>query len=357
MRSTAIERRAFLIGVGASALFIGSPRAFAKEAPLYISAADDRAHAHFAVGVAADGTLRFRIPLPARGHGAAARDNIAVLFGRRPGTYAAVIDTARGELVKHIRAVEDRSFEGHGAFSADGSVLFATEHDDTSGAGLIGVYDTRSWSRLGEFAAGGIGPHEIRLMPDGSTLVVCVGGILTDGRRDMLNLGTMEPSLAYLDAASGKLLEQVAPPDVWHQLSIRHMDVIPDGTVGFGMQYMGDEEDRVPLVALHRRGSKIAWLRAGEVEERRLKQYIASVAFDAAGARFAATGPRGNVAASWDVRSGVYLGAQPANDVAGIAQLDDGFLISGGDGLLRANGRRIATDLAWDNHLTRVSGV
>jgi hypothetical protein len=191
-------------------------------------------------------------------------------------------------------------------------------------------------------------------MPDGTTLVVCIGGIQTDGQRDMLNLDSMEPSLAYLDAASGRLLEQIAPPAEWHQLSIRHMDVHADGTAGFGMQYMGDQEDEVPLMALHRRGGSIAWLRPEQTEEHRLHQYIASVAFDAAGARLAATSPRGNVIAQWDVRSGDYLGAKAAGDVAGIAALDDGFLVSSGDGTLRAGSRMIATRLAWDNHLTRV---
>ena len=353
MRSTAIDRRAFLIGLGASTLAAAAPRAFAGSAPLFVSAADGRAHEHYAVGVEATGEVRFQIPLPARGHGIAADDGRAVLFGRRPGTFAVVIDLAEGRLVQTIGSSTARSFEGHGAFSADGSRLFTTEHDDLSGAGLIGVYDTQSWKRLGEFAAGGIGPHEIRLMPGGASLVVCIGGIRTDGQRDMLNLDTMEPSLAYLDTDSGHLLEQVGPPAEWHQLSIRHMDLLADGTVGFGMQYMGDEEDEVPLMALHRRGGNISWLRADETEERRLQQYIASVAFDASGKHLAATSPRGNVIAQWDVGSGTYLGAKAAADVAGIAQLGDDFLVSGGDGTLRTGARSVATQLAWDNHLTR----
>ena len=73
---------------------------------------------------------------------------------------------------------------------------------------MIGIRDAEDgYRQIGEFASQGIGPHELVLMPDGGTLAVANGGIRThpDNDRAMLNLDTMQPSLAYLDLASGRL--------------------------------------------------------------------------------------------------------------------------------------------------------
>ena len=63
-------------------------------------------------------------------------------------------------------------------------------------------------------ANGSFGPHEIRLLPQGDTLVVANGGIEThpDSGRSKLNLPTMRPNLAYI-TIDGALKDRVAPPD------------------------------------------------------------------------------------------------------------------------------------------------
>ena len=40
-------------------------------------------------------------------------------------------------------------------------------------AGRVGIWDTRHYARVGEWDTGGIGPHDLRVRPDG-TLVVAV---------------------------------------------------------------------------------------------------------------------------------------------------------------------------------------
>src|SRR5438552_1061500 len=78
----------------------------------------------------------------------------------------------------------------HGAFSADGSLLYATENDNLTGSGLIGIYDaTAGYRRLGEMSSRGIGPHDLALMPDGMTLAVANGGLRTlpESGREVLN--------------------------------------------------------------------------------------------------------------------------------------------------------------------------
>lgn len=329
---------------------------------LFLSCADDRAHDHYVVGFNTAGATRFRIKLPARGHGFALRPGgeEAVVFGRRPGSFAAIIDPRAGIVRAMIDPPRARCFYGHGTFSAAGDLLYVCEHDDASGNGFIGVYDaTHNYARLGDVGTGGIGPHEVRLMPDGRTLVVAVGGILTDSNRDKLNIDTMDPSLTYLDAATGRVLEQVRAPADWHQLSIRHIDVDATGRVAVAMQYEGDAGDAVPLAALHVRGRPLQFLRAPEDDEIRLRHYLGDIAFSSDGTTIAATSPVGSVVALWDARSGNYIDMTEAADGCGIVAGADGFLISGGDGRLRrvtdaVNEPLAATAWAWDNHLCAV---
>jgi hypothetical protein len=356
-----ISRRALLAGF--ASLPFAARASFAMSPRTFLSCADDRARNHYVVGFDLTGTSRFKIKLPARGHGYAqhpARTE-TIVFGRRPGSFAALVDARAGTLVGMIEPPQGRCFYGHGTFSADGDLLFVCEHDDASGNGFIGIYDAaRGYARVDDFAAGGIGPHEVRLMPDGMTLVVAVGGILTDQTRDKLNIDVMDPSLAYIDAASGRVIEQVRPPPGWHQLSIRHIDLDAQGRVAVAMQYEGDAGDAVPLAALHARGEKdLRFLRAPEDDEMRLKHYLGDIAFSADGATIAATSPVGSTVALWDARSGDYIEMTDAADSCGIARLGDSFLVSGGDGRLRRlradeNKPIAATHWLWDNHFVAI---
>jgi len=356
-----ITRRALLAGLGVAPF--AAHFALASPTQRFLSCADDRARDHYAVGFDLTGAQHFKIKLPARGHGYAqhATRGETIVFGRRPGAFAALVDARTGTLAGLIAPPTGRCFYGHGTFSADGVLLYVCEHDDATGNGFIGVYDAEhGYGRIGDFGAGGVGPHEVRLMPDGKTLVVAVGGIRTDGNRDKLNIASMDPSLAYLDSASGHLIEQVRAPAEWHQLSIRHIDLDAHGRVAIAMQHEGDAGDAVPLAALHTRGQNaLQFLRAGEDDQMRLKQYLGDISFSVDGTTICATSPVGSVAALWDARSGACVEMTDAADGCGIAALGDAFLVSGGDGKLRrlatnSNESVAATPWTWDNHLTVV---
>src|SRR5690606_16517 len=201
---------AVAVMAGTRRLRAGMPPAGA--AATFLSA---RSHgtAHEAVLLDATGRDMAALPLPDRGHSFAidsARQR-AVVFGRQPGFFALVLDLRDGSQVASLPLPEGRHFFGHGTFSAAGDRLYATENDFEAGRGVIGVYDARpgaNWQRLGEFDSGGIGPHEVVLLPDGNTLCVANGGLLThpDYGKATLNLATMRSSLALLDARDGRLL-------------------------------------------------------------------------------------------------------------------------------------------------------
>ncbi|AFL72249.1 DUF1513 domain-containing protein [Thiocystis violascens] len=179
------------------------------------------------------GTRGGRLELPLRGHGLCrhpGKPDHVVCFARRPGDRLWEIDLKRGAITADVPADEGHYFFGHGVFSHDGTRLYTTENRYRDSTGLVRVRDAQDYRVLDEMPSGGIGPHDVRLLSDGRTLAVANGGIEThpDLRRRKLNLATMDPSLAYLDSASGRILEQHRLPH--HQLSIRHLGVGASGT-------------------------------------------------------------------------------------------------------------------------------
>jgi hypothetical protein len=360
-----ISRRAVLSGLGVLPLF-GSSAFGAARTHLYLNAYGDKG-AFGLAGFDANGQILYRLPLPGRGHSFAKREDgrIAVAFSRRPGDYALVFDPVVGAALHLIPAAEDRNFCGHGAFTSDGKLMFAAEAIGSTGDGVLGIYDAADgWKRVGEIRTRGLDPHEIRLMPDGQTLVVANGGILmrSDMPRLKLNIPDMDPSLVYLDARDGSLVRQVRPEAELRQLSIRHIAIDRRGRVAVAMQYEGPETDPVPLVALHDApagAGRLDYLPMPEDQRAAMRQYCGSATMDGSGRYLAVSSPRGNRVLVWDMERLALLRVGEARDVCGIAaQSDAGFLVSNGLGRiyrLGNDGRMAAVAeagrLQWDNHM------
>ncbi|SFE29597.1 DUF1513 domain-containing protein [Roseivivax sediminis] len=329
--------------------------------PAYLGAAKGASGRFSLIGLGADASRRFAVPLPGRGHAAAAHPSApeAVAFARRPGTFALVIDCAAGHVAHRLEAPEGRHFYGHGAFVAGGTILCTTENDMGSGAGRIGLWSRPDgYRRIGEVATHGIGPHDL-LRLSGDVLAVANGGIRThpDTGREKLNLDTMAPSLSYL-TPEGELLDQVTLDPELHKNSIRHLAAAADGTVAFAMQWQGEAMAPVPLLGLHRRGSAPRLLAADDGEQIAMQGYAGSVAISWDGARVGITSPRGG-------RLHVFGRADGActilrrPDICGLAPSADGFTATDGmGGVLRVTDRLapLAADpgTAWDNHLIAI---
>ncbi len=350
-----IDRRTLLASLGAAALTGAAP---ADGAPAFIAAARDRdGFAGYLID--ADGRILCRAPLPRRGHGAAVcrTAGLAVLFARRLGDFAVVFDLVARRVAGGFAPPADRKFYGHGCFSADGRLLYAAENDFDAGRGAIGVYDVQAgFKRIGEFDSGGIGPHQILLLPDGRTIAAANGGIAThpDLPRMKLNLADMRPNLAYVDVETGAVQEVAEARRDLRQLSIRHIAAAPDGSVWWGGQYEGPAGDLPPLVGMHRRGGEIEIVGASDRPD--MRNYVGSVAVRRDGARAATTCPRGGVMYIWDTRSLDLVERRAMADVCGVAAGRSGFVESDGLGRLHRDGAVIDTkaDFAWDNHLTAI---
>ncbi len=355
------SRRRFLAGLAASGLtpVVG----WAKVgAPAFLSAARATDGSFHLFGLSGQGEPVFRIPLPARGHAAAAHPERAeaVTFARRPGRFAIVLNCMSGAVLAELDVPQGRHFYGHGTFSVDGKLLFTTENDYDAALGVVGIWDTRTYDRLGEFRSGGIGPHDIRLMPDGQTLVIANGGIEThpDSGRAKLNLPFMQPNLTYL-SLEGDMLEQAVLASDMHMNSIRHLDVRQDGLVGFATQWQGDTARSPSVIGLHRRGNMPGLLNASRDQARAMGGYGGSIVFFDKDSRVAVSSPRGGLVQLGNVELGAVDGQLSLSDVCGLGVSEGDLRASTGSGAFWAvtGGAKLLNQqpLAWDNHLVRIS--
>lgn len=356
-------RRTFLSGLVATGL---APQAGWADvgAPAFLSAGMHPDGRYALFGLRANATIAFQLPLPDRGHAAAAHPSRAeaVAFARRPGRFAVVIDCAGGVETARLNAPAGRHFYGHGAFSADGSWLFTTENDYENAQGIIGVWDAqRGYTRAGELASGGVGPHDIKRLSDEDTFVVANGGIEThpETGRAKLNIPTMRPNLTYL-TADGGLIDQVGLDPKLHKNSIRHLAVAEDGRVAFAMQWQGDISETVPIIGLHRRSTPARLIQGSDEETRRMQGYGGSIAISSLSNQIAVTSPRGGVCQVFDLSTGALVQRINEPDICGVAARGNGFFVSAGTGRLT----RLEPDAAdpgkhhsimWDNHLVPVT--
>ena len=370
-----IDRRSLLLGslamlpVGAAGNAIaqtGGAGAVALDAAFV--AAAKKADGSFAVVLlAADGRLVREVALSARGHDIAIHraSAKAVVFARRPGTFAVAfaLDGSREPAI--FTAQPGRHFYGHGAFSADGRLLYISENDIANARGVVGQYDVEAgFKRIGEFPSYGVGPHEIILMGDGRTLAIANGGIDTvpESGRESLNLDDMAPSLVLVDAITGALVANHTLDASLHRLSIRHLAADAGGQVWFGGQWEGDASATPELIGRAGRDSALHLITPQAALGASLKGYIGSMAVSADGRIIAASAPKAGRILYIDAATGLVRAQSDLKDGCGIAgEHDEVFAATSGLGAFRHEvpggsiiSQSTLADLAFDNHLRKI---
>lgn len=334
---------------------------------LWMSAANDRAGRHYFTLLFDDGSVAHEYSLAYRGHGIAVnqKQKLAVLFARRPGTQALVVDYSSGEKVCEFTAPAQRHFYGHGCFDKTGSKLFASLNNYQAAVGQIDVRNTQDLSQsLFEWSSHGIEPHAIGLWADEKTLVVANGGRIThpDKPRKILNPDNITSSLVYMHSETGQLLDKQSLSDPY--LSLRHIAVAADGGVAVAIQDAKPGRRGAALVALSQPGKALRLLSIPDVLAAQLSGYAADLAIDSDLGVLLVSAPKDNLLLSWSYPDGEFLAAIPVNDVAGIGvrPAKEGFLLSNGEGGwfqldqkgLNANQAELldkASNRRWDNHL------
>lgn len=393
MRSTGIDRRTLLKAapaLGLAGLAIGGAgiaawakgglgAARASSAPAtgegaYVAARQEADGRHVAVVFDPDSGDRAVVPLPGRGHDVAVspRAGLLVVFARRPGRFAVAVQADRPPVV--FEAPADRHFNGHGVFSPAGDLLYATENDFVGQRGVIGVYRRpgrfdREWRRIGELSSFGIGPHEVLLLADGTTLAIANGGIQTDpgvgDGRTPVGSG-VQADLVLIDRRSGERRGQWRLAPGLADLSIRHLAVDRDGQVWFGCQWEGAADAKPPLLGRLARTGDLDLVETGVIPGN-LGDYVGSVAADGSGALIALSSPRAGQVAVVDAASGRILAVAPLADGCGLARRppggEAGFIATSGTGRVEAlslSGEDVVQEPLrissgrWDNHLRPV---
>ena len=380
-RSFLQTRRDLIKGLVFSALTpytMAAPISIDINSTQLFSAATDNQNKHWLLITSTTGELINKLPLPSRAHQIIKHPFLPLLcvVARRPGRYLLVVHSKTGALIKNVSPSRGHHFYGHGLFSRDGKYLVTSENHMDSGEGRITVRNTFSdFEIANQFSSQGIGPHELKLLTDGQTLVVANGGIKTHPAkgREKLNINSMRPTLTYLNLQTGQLLEQASLPPDLHQLSIRHIDVNSQDQVIIAMQYQGDKTDQFALVASHQRGASIRLMVAPSSTLSRMNQYCGSVCFDSSGKYALVTSPKGDLITLWDMSTHKVLSEARCPDACGVTAYEkQSFLISSGSGklyhysiavvqkqpvLMKTKQMQISSPkhtikMAWDNHLT-----
>lgn len=358
-RTAAIDRRSFVRAAGIGFLAALTPRALMalERADAVYASGIRTANGSFAVATVSErGEIIDQVALPARAHGMAfsPATGRAVAFARRPGTYAMIFDvTGRAEPIV-IAAADNRHFYGHGAFSPDGRILYASENDFDANRGMIGLYDASNrFARIGEYETYGVGPHDMTVSDDGRMLIVANGGIEThpDFGRTKLNLGSMQPSLTLIDAKSGALIEKHALPPQWDQVSTRHVDIDDSGRIWFACQYEGHRNDLPPLVGSFAKGEDLRFVDLPDETTRRLANYVGAIAVNRKDGLVGVTSPKGGTSVTIDIATGRVLREDMVAEAAGIAPARSGFAVSSYEGDFLGT----RSDVAWDQHIVRIA--
>lgn len=386
-RKTRLQRRG-LLKAALAALCPISSAAFPVVAnsdsigSLYISGARESANQHVAVVFDEQANLLASVPLQARAHGAAAhaKSHRACIFGRRPGFFMNTFDIRTPQNQRVVSPVDGRHFYGHGAYSDNGQLLYATENDYDNARGVLGIYDTaRHYKRIGELNSHGVGPHEVIKIPNSSLLVIANGGIQThpDSGREKLNLPTMESSLSIIDTRNEKLVARHVLADDLHQVSIRHLAYTDNGELWYAGQYEGDDlpvKGLAGMISIEKsiQSFKNGLSRSGlvmidipEHVQDRVAGYLTSLAI--VGQHAVYTAARGGYVFFVNRRTQLIDDSLSVFDCSGVAATSigtdtfthDGALITSGTGEIVSVGNEGATSIAlhnlqWDNHVYRV---
>lgn len=353
-----IDRRSFIKAAGVPFLASLAPHslyALERADAVFASAYRDRDGAYGIATVSEAGDIIHRMPLPARAHGMASSraTGMTVAFARRPGTFFMAFDPAsrREPIVMH--SPENRHFYGHGQFSPDGFILYASENDFDKNRGVIGLYDARDgFRRIGEYDARGIGTHDMTVSDDGRMIIIANGGIEThpDFGRTKLNIDAMEPSLVLLDAATGQLIQKHGLAKGLRQLSTRHVDIGNDGRIWFACQYEGPRNDTPPLIGHFSKGDDLRFLDLPEETMVQLANYVGAIAVNRGDGVIGLTSAIGNSAVTLDEKTGRVIAQVALREAAGVAASRKGVVASSYDGQFGAK----VSPVAWDQHIVRL---
>jgi hypothetical protein len=262
-----------------------------------------------------------------------------VLVFEKKGPGGAEIDLKRNEIIGRIRPSPGCEFYGHGAYSTDGTLVYATEYDKETYVGRMSVRRADDFSVIGDFPTHGEWPHDCQFIDGGKVVAVTNGGGSIDGGA--------EPNVAYVEVATGKLLEKVAWPDN-PLINAGHLLVTPGGdlVVAHAMREGLDTRSALGALSIRPTGGELATMASPAPVVSAMLGETLSLAYHEKSGLLAATNPYGRDSRTqdssakglltfWDVKARKFrevIGGEDIPQPRGVAVTMDGsyFVVTGG---------------------------
>ncbi len=248
--------------------------------------------------------------------------NQLFLFQKKgPGAYE--IDLKTRQVIHYMTPSEGCHFYGHGAYSKDGSLLFAVESYLNNHDEIISVRDAKSLDILGEFPSYGKNPHDCHLFSNGELLAITNGGGTLDS--------TDSPSVCYVDVESGKLVEKIELPD--KRINAGHLVLSKNQDLGVvSAPRSGLPESDLAGVSFRKFGNEIIDLQAPDGIKNRYIGETLSAAIHKESNTFAVTTPKGDLVSFWDTKNHQFKKYIDLPKPRGITTTSDGkyFIVSYG---------------------------
>lgn len=265
-------------------------------------------------------------PLTFLGHGIAfdPRDRFRAAVFEKKGPGACLVDLREHQVVRPIESPSGRRFYGHGAYSADGSLLYATESlIENDFAGVLSVRDAVSLQELGLIPTHGVSPHDCLLIDEGKTLVVSNGGGPMDGGD--------APCVCYVELASGKLLDKVVLDSARHNTGHIALSARGDlAVISAPRDGLPNPNEQLGALSLRPHGGEVTTVkRPGSVVHRMLGETLSLTILEDS-QTVVATNPYGNLVSIWHLIDATFVGKIELQGPRGVCQSLDNewFLVS-----------------------------
>ncbi len=270
------------------------------------------------------------IPLSFLGHGISfdptSRFRAAVFEKKGPG--ACLVDLRERAVTRPIVSPENRRFYGHGGYSADGQLLYATESlVDSNFAGVLSVRDAVSLRELGTVPTHGTSPHDCVLIDEGKTLVVSNGGGPVDGGDP--------PCVCYIELTTGKLLDKVVLDSPLFNTGHLALSARGDlAIISAPREGLPSPNEQLGALSIRPLGEDVTTVKKPGSVVQRMKGETLSLTILEAAKLVIATNPFGNLVSMWNLQDATYAGKLELPAPRGVCQsLDkEWFLISHVDG-------------------------
>ena len=177
-----------------------------------------------------DGSVT-RTVLPVAAHAIAIRpDAESAVCTPQGGSTLVTFDPESLEMGAFVEYADGLEGGGHAVYLPDGKTMAVSERipfspytgNPKDHYGRLSIRDNESLGELGEIPCGGISPHDLELLEDGKNIAVANYGA-TKWPTDQIGYDRyrVEPSVAVVEVASGKVVERYAPDS--HDGEFRHI--------------------------------------------------------------------------------------------------------------------------------------